>query len=336
MAKGWERKMRTRRLRGCAMLLLLGAAAAGCARADVAPLDWGDSRVRWWVRADKSNREIGSRFAWTGVQGSSTNCDYDAIQNVPEPNLSGGRPVLRRNGGWFEHRIFDGMCLWKGERQRSAIHTAEGYAQPSSVKRGRSYWFAFGGRFHADLFSQADPSPDRSTQLLDFHHKAPSSALSGQSPWAMYADREGYTMVLLWNKADSGVASPTGEVHWDGAQRVTLIRDRSKDTARPHFFAWRFKLDWNAGNQPYVEMYRQIGVDAPVEKIGRWDVPNTYRGSDDLLFPKYGLHQWYPKLSGTPTRSIDLAGALLVEDLPGRPALTPEVVLRSLTVALRR
>jgi hypothetical protein len=300
-------------------------------------LDFNDSRVRWWIRADKSNQEIGSKFAWTGVQGSAVSCDYDVIQNVSEPNLWSGQTILGRAGGWFQHRLFDGMCLWQGQRQRSAIHTSDSYDSLSSIKRGHSYWFAFGGKFHADMFTQSQPNNgDHHVQFLDFHHKAPSSALSGQSPWMMLAHSNGYTGFFLWNKADSGVSSPTGETNWDGAQRVTFINDTSKDTSKPHFFAFRFKLDWDKDASPYVEAYRQIGLDGPITRLGRWDVPNTYSGSDNLLFPKYGLHQFLPSVPGRPKSSMDMAGALIVEDLPGAVALTPETMFKSLTVAVNR
>jgi hypothetical protein len=314
--------------------------AVAASSTDVHALDWNDPAVRWWIRADKTNQEIGARFkvpgqewSWIGVQGSAaTNCDYEVIERVAEPNLMKGRVILARQGGYFQHRIWDGMCLWKGQRQRSAIHTADGHDHPTSIKRGRSYWFAFGGKFHADMFSQTNPSGDRSIQFMDFHHKAPSSALSGNSPWSCQADHTGYACQVIWNKNDSGIASPTGEINpGDGlAQMVTLVRDRTRDTARPHFLAFRFKLDWD--RTAWVESYRQIGVDGPIERLGRWNVPTTYRGSEDLLFPKYGLHQWYPKLSGQPTRSIDMAGALLVEDV----TVPVDVIFKSLTVAIPR
>jgi hypothetical protein len=308
--------------------------ASGSARDGVIAMD--DPRVRWWVRADKTNQEIGGKFPWTGMQGSASSCDYDVIQNVAEPNAYQGRVILQRSNGYFQHRIWDGMCLWQGQRQRSAIHTSDLYSDASSIKFGRSYWFAFGGKFHPDMFSQTDPSIDRAIQILDFHHKAPSSAFSGNSPWSCWADNTGYRCQVIWNKNDSGVSSPTGEMNpGDGlAQAVTLVRDTSKDTTRPHFLAFRFKL--SPGSDGWVESYRQIGVDGPIEKIGSWKVPTTYAGSDNLLFPKYGLHQWYPTLTGQPSRSVDMAGALIVEDMAGPVALTPETIFRSLTVAVPR
>jgi hypothetical protein len=302
-------------------------------------LDFSDSRIRWWIRADKSNQELGTKFAWTGVQGSAHSCDYDVIQNVAEPNVSAGKVVLARSSGWFQHRIFDGMCLWQGQRQRSAIHTADGQSMLSSVKRGHSYWFAFGGKFYPDMFTQTDYGGDKGFQILDFHHKAPSGALSGATPWVMNVDWRGYRMNVNWNGGEPrSIKSPTGEVYaGDGVtQTVTLLNDTSKDTMNPHFFAFRFKLDWDMANAPYVEMWRQIGVDGPITKIGQWNIPNTYSGSDDLLFPKYGLHQWYASVAGRPKSSIDMAGAIIVEDLPGTVALTPETIFKSLTVAVPR
>lgn len=321
----------------------------------VAPLSWDDPAVRFWVRADKTNQEIGDRFkapdqpyAWIGVQGSgrtAESCNYEVIEQLPEPNTNidpaTGQPrtVLRRADGYFEHRIWEGMCLWTGngndgQRLRSAIHTADGYDHPSSAKYGRSYWFAFGGKFHADMFSQIDPSGDRAINFMDFHHAAPSSALSGNSPWSCSADHTGYECAVKWNanQTNPPIYSPTGEINpGDGlAQMVTLVRDTSKDTTQPHFFAFRFKLDWD--NTAWVESYRQIGIDGPITMIGRWEVPTSYSGSNNVLFPKYGLHQWYSDLSGEPTRSIDMAGALLVEDV----TLSPEVIFKSLTVALPR
>jgi hypothetical protein len=65
-------------------------------------------------------------------------------------------------------------------------------------------------------------------------------------------------------------------------------------------------------------------------------VPNTYSGSDNLVFPKYGLHQFLPSVPGRPKSSMDMAGALIVEDLPGAVALTPETMFKSLTVAIPR
>jgi hypothetical protein len=294
--------------------------------APVGALGWNDPRVRWWIRADKTNQDIATKYP-TGAQGSVSNCDYDDLVNVPEPNMFDGRVILARKDGYFQHRIWDGMCLWQGQRQRSALHTSDRYQDLSSIKVGRSYWFAFGGKFHPDMFS-ADG--DRAIQILDFHHKSPSSALSGNSPWACYAETSGYSCVLQWNRNDSGITSPSGETGNNGSQLLTIIRDTSRDTTRPHFLAFRFKL--SPGADGWVEVYRQIGVDGPIEKVSSYNVPTTYSGSENLLFPKYGLHQWYPRLTGKPTRSIDMAGALLVEDV----TVPPEVIFRSLTVAIPR
>lgn len=300
----------------------------------VQPLASNDPRVLWWVRADQSNAQIGARAPWTGVQGSALSPQYAEISTVPEPNVYNGRVILARSGGYFQHRIWDGMPLWKdatSSRQRSAIHTTGSVmAGTSDLLRGKSYWFAFGGKFYADMFSQSNPSEDRTTNFMDFHHDAPSSAMSGATPWAGYADANGYEIRLVWNPSDSGIFSPTGERNWDGAQKLTLIRDNSKDTTRPHFFAFRFKLDFDSS--AYVEAYRQLGVDGPITRLGRWNVPTTYSGSGDHLYPKYGLHQWYGTLTGAPTRSIDMAGALIVEDV----TVPPEVIFRSLTVAIPR
>ena len=286
-----------------------------------------DPRVTWWIRADMTNQEIGNQWG-AGVQGNAQSCDYSDIKELSEPNTMGGRVILARQDGYFQHRIWDGMCLWQGQRQRSALHTSDRYEDRSSIKVGQSYWFAFGGKFHADMFT----ADEYGTQILDFHHKAPSSAMSGNSPWSCYANRDGYQCQVIWNKNDSGVASPTGEINpGDGlAQMVTLVRDTSKDTTRPHFIAFRFKL--TSDSSGWVESYRQIGVDGPIEMIGRWQVPTTYSGSENLLFPKYGLHYFFPQLVGAPTRSMDYAGALIVEDV----SVPVETIFRSLTVALPR
>ena len=314
-----------------------------------AVLPWDDPRVRFWTRTDMTNQEIGNKFPWTGVQGAASDCNYEVLQNLPEPstNLDPAtgqqRVVLARNGGWFQHRIWEGMCHWTGsgsdgtQRLRSSYHTsgdATRAANSSDIWDGHGYWIATGGKFYPDMFSQTDPSDDRTTIFVDFHHWGGGSALSGQVPWACGTSNTGYTCRFLWNKADSGVSSPTGEVHWDGAQRVTMINDTSKDTSKPHFFAWRIQLDWdwNAPVKPYVEMYRQIGVDGPIKRIGRWDVPNNYREPTMFLYPKFGLHQWYSDLSGQPTRSLDMPGVLIVRDT----SVTPETIFRSLTVALPR
>lgn len=303
-------------------------------------LPWFDPRVQWWIRAGHTFQEIGNRWMWTGFLGQRGSPQYEIIQNVFPPvfhNIGGVETmVFGVSGGWFQHRTMNGMEMWADastQRQRMQIHTTDESNGIASLKYGHGYWIAWGFKFYANVFTQTDAnSEDHSMEVMDCHHSAPSSAMSGQTPIAMYIDGNGYLIRVLWNSSDCNFFSPTGDVDAWGQQRVVLLRDNSEDVTNPHFFVLRFQLDWNinAPIPPYVEMWRKIGLTGSVIRIGRWNIPNTWSGSNNTLFFKYGNHQWYATIPGRPAASLDSPGALIVEDLPGSTTIDENVMFASL------
>lgn len=326
-----------------------------------------DTRIRVFVNSTKSGPQLEAAYRFMSAQ-MPQSISVGAVQN-PTTYIIGGIPqsIYRRGAagssdeGYIVHNLINGMPVWDGgggdQRMRSAIHSSGPIYNTSDpnylatratqIERNKRYWFATGGTFAADMFSQNQPSNDNNgTQVGDWHHDSPSSAVSGQSPLAFLCNGLGYRALLSWTKggagfeADNNITSPDGGgLGVNGGEALTIIPlTMPSNFSVPHFLAFNWlSKSLNSGPAYFMQAFRQIGLDGPIETFGPWVVPTTYAGpGGDALYPKIGLHHWHPTLQGGNTRSHRSAGWLLVEDLVGTPTLNAANIFATLTKYIPR
>lgn len=295
-----------------------------------------DPRIRWLLDPRMSNSEIVQRFPWTDYQINPATRGDMSLSAVPEPFLDPAAQDYRiqrvsdTTGRFFRFKTGANFTTRNDNTARSAINATESTSYDTQIRFGRTYWVGLGFRFHPDIFaSYVSPyEDDEGVLIFDGHMPNGAGGHSGtsQSPFSIFVGGNGYRLKRRWNPNDTSGGS-------GGPQSTIVHEDTSKDTTNVHYHIWRLKAHYDGAQSPFWTAYKAVGSGALAQlfNISGANVYQPLGDNPDLCYQKVGIYRWDVSAWGANlTRTLDLQGAVLVEDIAGPTTLDAGAVLAML------